>query len=38
MRHLLDDGWREQLLCDDAIENPPGLVSSLGWQFLPESI
>jgi hypothetical protein len=36
MRHLLDDEWREQLLSDDAIENPKGSLSCLGWQFLPE--
>jgi len=36
MCHPLDDGWREQLLCDDAMENAQSLVSRLGWQFLPE--
>jgi hypothetical protein len=31
MRHLLDDGWCEQLLSDDAMECPKGLLPSLRW-------
>jgi hypothetical protein len=37
MRHLLGDGWCEQLLSDDALQYPLGLLSRLGRQFLPEA-
>jgi hypothetical protein len=37
MRHLLDEWRRGQLLSDDAMEYPKGLLTCLGWQFLPEA-
>jgi hypothetical protein len=38
MRHLLDEWWSEQLLSDDPMEYPKGLLPRLGWQLLPEAI
>jgi hypothetical protein len=37
MRHLLGERWCEQLLFDDAMEYPQGLLPCLGWQLLPQA-
>jgi len=37
MRHLLGKWWCEQLLPDDPMKYPQGLLPRLGWQLLPRT-